>query len=1387
MSENVHIMDSEMDDFDTAMNDHMFDPFQFINTDAFVSSPAPGAANACHSPAKPLLSHREQTPALPQTNATLQPRSAMSSSSPESSSQDSASETSGRRKRKLNSSESSPATNSLFNFETSSTNKWARDESQGAYANSPHSEFAPLVKEETRDRSVDVDLAHHSMSNPSFGYTPSPIGSEQLALGNTIAPGDMNLGNGPLARQYSNAVEPNYLLSSREHSPMSGISCSQNASPAAPLPDRDMFSGNFALFPSANTTAGMPNTAWQGNMSPGNLSNPRPQGPQSLYPEPALPLRYPNTLWIHQDGNKSRVETQINIRMTMNPFPDSVTRLHLPTHSISKPKLLAKQRTKDATTLELHTYLVCASAMEKPELLERALDRAASFDSNDIVTGKMNASNTYTSEENPEDPEKPLNGGPIRICNNCVQRERKRAARKRVKKQEDEEQWAKYEYDRVIVFNDKEYKEWGPPAPAKTEGVNYNRFPPGSKQIEVPMRIACYCRHQQEKSGFQVIFTIKDHQNQVLAQSITCPILITDDHKTNNGPSNFDAGSQFNINPSAPPPPGPPSGRDSDMQTTLARRPYHSTNDLPGLSNGWTGNSRSGFNQNGGASQGSSSTLTPRHASRQASPVAPQHGPNKKRKSSSSTHSHKLPRELTMTRVNNQTSPTASGDLPGLTTTLSQGVAPQNAPFMSPNDPLYGLQPLPTHNHFPSNPPTPGSTGPITPNRAGSIDNAQYQFYSSVPTSVNQSRAPSPSLGRQAIGTFQPAAMNGLMNSAINMPQSRPDHAGANPEMPPQIYKLMPSEYSKAGGIEVSCLGSNFTRNMDVYFGDQLATTTTFWNSQLMVCLLPPAPCAGTVQVTIRVHGQPAFSPTALVAPSATFTYTNDDDLKVYELAVRLLCQKETGQLKHDDARNFARSVINRFSTSWTGMSGAGGGGHMQQRNLSGAEAEEVILGVLTLIDMDDSPYVPDYEIKNKSGATMLSLACCLGYSRVVAGLLARGANPDTRDVCGYTPLMMAAMHGHGQIVRLLILRGADPTLRTLQGYNAMDVAKTRDVRDALVRVQSHRRTRSAGSASLSLRSRASSVSSMRSLWESASPSHMSDFSAVDADHEDEGEDSDESEEEVAAAWTASRRGSAKSVVLPPSHQDQSDPSIAPPAHTWRQNLSAQIHSLQQNMPWNMRQLQLPNFAQFPNIPGYQGHQVMQRISSLVPHRNNPPRSSSSSTSDETARPSTDSKWRDLFSTSSAPPAYDEIYPENKTRDLDVKKRSVAQATADHLLDQACEAEFDSVKESEESSTGISVPKVEFGKKTLTKKQQKRVRRAHAHKMKQMRSDRNLFFIWIPLLLIVLAIMLHSHLDQLLAATSVVVCAVKGCPQMAPSEALGAVPPVVNQRAVEVQ
>ena len=215
-------------------------------------------------------------------------------------------------------------------------------------------------------------------------------------------------------------------------------------------------------------------------------------------------------LVIHPTPHKSRVETQIPIKMTLGPLPAGITKLHLPPHTISKPKLLAKDGLPRAPDmLELYTMLVCTSAMQDPAKMRRAFTRAAQG-SVEVKKPTPRRSSSGDTAAVLDEEDQPLNGGPVQICEGCILRERKRAARKKSKKPEEEEPWQKDEAKRIVVFNTSEVKEWQMLSDFNdisdlNDGGQQAGFIPSesAKQIEVPMRIACYCRHQNEKLGFQ--------------------------------------------------------------------------------------------------------------------------------------------------------------------------------------------------------------------------------------------------------------------------------------------------------------------------------------------------------------------------------------------------------------------------------------------------------------------------------------------------------------------------------------------------------------------------------------------------------------------------------------------------------------------------------------------------------------------------------------------------------------------------------------------------------------------------------------------------------------------------------------------------------------------
>ena len=217
------------------------------------------------------------------------------------------------------------------------------------------------------------------------------------------------------------------------------------------------------------------------------------------------------TLHVRPLPPKSRVETQIHIKLTLHPMPPGVSKLHLQAHAISKSKLLAKPLPeKSSEMLELDAMLVCTSAMQDPEKRRRAFARAAN--PQPFISTEDSQSSSGISMSSQDDDGKPANGGPVRICRVCIERERKRAGRKKTKNTDEDYMWLKDEAKRSIVFNTSEVREWQSPSSSNNAEKNQSPagfpdpvFPEGALSVNLPTRIACYCRHQEEKIGFQYV------------------------------------------------------------------------------------------------------------------------------------------------------------------------------------------------------------------------------------------------------------------------------------------------------------------------------------------------------------------------------------------------------------------------------------------------------------------------------------------------------------------------------------------------------------------------------------------------------------------------------------------------------------------------------------------------------------------------------------------------------------------------------------------------------------------------------------------------------------------------------------------------------------------
>lgn len=1165
---------------------------------------------------------------------------------------------------------------------------------------------------------------------------------------------------------------------SRELSPMSTMVASHDSSPAAALfstpsphnaPDWSSIMNGAAMWPNKLNISSP--IATEALPTPTNFGRQHMTHPISLTQQ--MPLFNPPTynftggyeLRILPTPLKSRVETQIPIKMALNPLPPGVTKLHLPPHTISKPKLLARpapERSPD--TLELFVSLVCTSAMDQPEAKQRALERAASVPQRYLPD--------LDDEEN-----SPQNGGDVRICAGCITRERKRAARKKVKKPDEEKVWSQDEERRVVVFNTQEVKEWQPISgvmdpSGRPEPVGRTR----AMQIDAPMRIACYCRHHNEKMGFNVIFTIKDYQDRVIAQAMSNPIMITDDHKTHPmaqltaPPAMSEAVTSSTVPMLCQPPlmdmsnliPAVPNGAFSFSQSTpdLSSMPHS------------TGQSPFNITSSGKTTPVMGSAVPPgRPLSRPPSPC--QGGPAKKRKSSAS----RVPNGLAMTRLD--TSPAASSHtaagahVTAVTSPFSPNTNPAN-PFAQPEQ-LFG-QPngqLP----FANGPPTPNSNDQ-TPffgnNRSASMDNLTMAHLYSAPTSNHPSRAPSPNGLRNNIGGVPQnqfaQALAGSLYSSLPLGVGQASQTRA----PPIIHKIIPNEGPKIGGIEVTVLGASFFQGLEVWFGENKATTTTYWGDSSLVCLLPPSAVAGPVGVTFKHQGMQATQSFGMGKQPPVFKYIDDNEDKLIRTALSVLGHKMSGQMV--DVSDLARRILNDGNSGWSNGSSAGqssggggggavGGGSVFNRGSSSNEhLESQLLKCLDLIDLDNSSHRTRLDMKRSTGHTMLHLACSLGYHRFVAALLARGANPDVRDNGGFTPLHMASIHNHPEIVRRLMLTGADPTIRSLSSLTAADVAQSRAVLRTIRSSRRHARSRSGGS----LHSRTSSATSMRSMWEPLTKAHTHEepmsvdsseesleYTSGDLDDEDPDEDT----------YLNMRRSSTiRPDMISPDGAPEDPTALettTPLGGALKDQVQQQIQQFQQSMalhfqnlahlpqiPQMPQMLQMPTFSGMPMLPDYQAYlpqaQFMRRVQQMMPSM-----TGSRPTSSGENNPKMDSRWWDLSSYMNTaavpPPAYDEIFPQE---DMDLKQQSAARAAVDAEADLKCSTIYNEVSTSTSSNVAVlaasvsssteikkPIPSIlKIGRKNaITKEQQENFLRAREEKLTGLSSDRNLFFVWVCL------------------------------------------------------
>ncbi|KAI2011115.1 SPT3 Dosage dependent suppressor of Ty-induced promoter mutations-like protein [Ophidiomyces ophidiicola] len=1089
-----------------------------------------------------------------------------------------------------------------------------------------------------------------------------------------------------------------------------------------------------------------------------------PMGDSNPMFHPAFPLEsyIPPQLTVHPTSLKSRVETQIPIKLTLHPMPRGVKKLRLPSYTISKPKFFAKPETTSCSpdTFDLSVAVVCTSAMQDEERRQRAFARARG-EQLSPKTSKKEDSN----EDLQNDEDSPLKGGEVKICPGCIQRERKRASRKKQRKPEEDEMFQKDEDKRVIVFNTTEIKDWvDPPRATSPLGADASSPTPllGSMQVELPMRIACYCRHQGEKLGFQVIFTIKDYTGAVIAQQMTNSIMITDDHKTH-APA-----SQIPINP------GLSDASNGKLFTNgsidMGKQFVHqvpfklsqSATDLQALRKQHytpvTG--PLGISQATHSALGTSSS---RGLSRQA-PLADVHGPSPKRRKPSTVA--KIPSGVVaLTKMEPAVSTTTQKPGSSSSTPLQPHAIPakvqhEQQPFVMPSSMV---------TQFGNGPPTPITTDSafFSPrSQPQNLDTFSQQSLISAPNSAQPSRPGTPS------GSSRPDPQDQTVHTIQNTnlpPQMWSIPPNPPQQIPPMIHKLIPGEGSIIGGSEVTILGNGFFPGIEVVFGDTLATATTFWADKCLSCVTPPAVQVGFVPVVFK-HEHPHFgqvqsTQSMIPKQQILFRYFDDQEHQICRLALNILAQKLGNP--NDDAYQTAQRIMGRDpGRSWNYQGGfqngqqRGGNSSSQGGNMSELDAKMLVY--LEFIDLDDTPGAPKFNLQSTSGQTLLHFASSLGLTRFVAGLLARGASPDVQDNNGNSPLHLAAISGHTHIVHRLRLSGASAAARNFRGFTPADLASSLEAHQAVLVPPRHYRSRSVGSTS-SMR-RGLSSGSLNEFWESSLSNESTDSTSeisLSSDDDTVGNNTDNVAVDP-VYYSLSRQPSStphpqsgycipsageSAVDLPEAVATTENVPDADVGRTfsapaallaWRNHLAGQINHFQQSV--NRVFPNLPALPPMPTLPDYQTHPMIQRISSLVPHR--PTTSWSTNIMKDS--------W-DRLTGNSSPPAYEELYPGGRTEeDHEVKKSSIVEAAIDAVLDRHFEEQPKATSSAPPLSFSASINDevelgdVRIGRKSISRHQQEQLRKAHALKMKKINSDWNLFCFWIPVLICVVFAMLHS-------------------------------------------
>ncbi|TFY66358.1 hypothetical protein EVG20_g4731 [Dentipellis fragilis] len=540
-----------------------------------------------------------------------------------------------------------------------------------------------------------------------------------------------------------------------------------------------------------------------------------------------------------------------------------------------------------------------------------------------------------------------------------------------------------------------------------------------SGTIALPLRITCYCRHHREKVGFLVHFTMADHTGRIVGSGTTRPIMITDDHKST-GANRQLSSAGLNAAPDidwakvA-------SQADRTEKAASGKRKHASAPD--------NSDQRKKRAKGSMTTRVTDANVTPQDSSGSLSP---------------STFTSSLPTRTTTPSFANSGPPSQFSGTSPSTPPSSDNFIVQHAEsfLLSPSTTINS-----TGDHDMS---TTFDQGMMMGRPLHSLAEFGLPFIqrAASPSTFLPTAPPSPA--------SVPSSQIPNMPSAVSLQQLPFMFMNADPPPPmpslpiPKIHRLIPASGPTYGGIEVTVLGSNFHLGiqLDCIFGDVVASSTQRWSENTLVCILPPRVASGVVAVWF--NGIQKDDDGTL---PCLFTYTDESDRTLMELALQVVGLKMTGKL--EDAKSVAMRIVGPTGGDSQGGGDAGQGssnmlsydlGPILARANSSGSLEKKTLELLFLLDLslETSSTVSCSDAlshQTHSGQTLLHVATFLKFSCIVRFLAQHGIDLDARDRNGYTALHVAAFVGDRDCARILIGAGADTEIVDGKGKTAEEIA----------------------------------------------------------------------------------------------------------------------------------------------------------------------------------------------------------------------------------------------------------------------------------------------------------------------------------------------------------